>query len=80
MTDDYEAEVQKERQQGADGDDEDAPQVNADSIVRMGAIAREHLVSNERLIRSRIVKALKARDQQFMPHNQVARSIVSVFR
>lgn len=75
-TDDYEAEVQKEQQQGGDGDEEEDAQAGASSVLRMGAIGREHLDSNEGLIRSRIVKALQARDQKFMPHIQVARAIV----
>lgn len=59
----------------AESEDEGGAVVGA--VRRVGAIGRNHIVTNPDLVKKRVVRALKAREQWFMPHGQMASSIVS---
>ncbi|ORY86011.1 hypothetical protein BCR35DRAFT_302649 [Leucosporidium creatinivorum] len=59
---------------GGDSDDEGAG-AGVGTVRRVGAIGRNHIVTNPGLIKKRVVRALKSREQQFMPHSQMASSI-----
>ena len=60
----------------AGGEDSDDEVALAQGARRMGAIGRNHLSTNPMMVKARVVRALKSREMEFMPHGQMASAIV----